>query len=138
MHGDAEIIKAHDKAVTLAVEELERRAMTRHKIDGKSYKEETGNLIVAKFRHETNRGAGPHLHTHAVAINATRRADGVFWALVNDELIKILSFMGRVYRSILARELEAIGYKLRHENDAFELAHITQTDRGHVYKNTAN
>ncbi|HIC2006324.1 TPA: MobF family relaxase [Citrobacter freundii] len=126
VHGDSEIIKAHDKAVTLAVEELERRAMTRYKIDGRSYKEETGNLIVAKFRHETNREQEPHLHTHAVAINATRRADGVFRALVNDELIKNSKFYGALYRSILARELEALGYKLRHENDAFELAHITR------------
>lgn len=126
VHGDSKIIRAHDKAVAAAVDELEKRAATRFKVDGKSYHEKTGNLIVAKFRHETNREAEPHLHTHAVAINATRRSDGNFRALVNDELVKNPKFYGTLYRSVLAQELEALGYKLRHETDSFELAHINR------------
>ncbi|WP_313397426.1 MobF family relaxase [Acinetobacter variabilis] len=126
VHGDAGIIRAHDKAVAAAVEELEKRAATRFKVNGQSYHENTGNLIVAKFRHETNREAEPHLHTHAVAINATRRSDGKFRALVNDELVKNPKFYGSLYRSVLAQELEALGYKLRHETDSFELAHINR------------
>ncbi|KAB1469120.1 conjugative relaxase [Cronobacter sakazakii] len=126
VHGDPEIIAAHDKAVSHAVSELEKRAVTRQKIDGKTYKEDTGNLIVAKFRHETNREQEPHLHTHALAINATLRSDGVFRALVNDELVKNAKFYGALYRTVLAAELEKLGYLLRHENDSFELAHITR------------
>lgn len=126
VHGDADIIRAHDKAVAAAVEELESRAATRFKLNGQSYHEKTGNLIVAKFRHETNRETEPHLHTHAIAINATRRSDGRFRALVNDELVKNPKFYGSLYRSVLALELEALGYKLRHETDSFELAHINR------------
>lgn len=124
--GDAGIIKAHDLAVTAAVAELEKRTQAREKINGKSYTQITGNLIVAKFRHETNREQEPHLHTHAVAINATRRADGAWRALVNDELIKNPKLYGTIYKTILAAELEKQGYKLRFEKDSFELAHISR------------
>lgn len=124
--GNNDIIAAHDIAVTAAVNELEKRAQTRKKINGKSYSEKTGNLIVAKFRHETNREQEPHLHTHAIAINATQRDDGAWRALVNDELIKNTKFYGTLYKTVLAQELEKLGHQLRYEEDSFELAHITR------------
>ncbi|ECO4312772.1 conjugative relaxase [Salmonella enterica] len=124
--GDSRIIQAHDRAVEAAVKELEKRAKTRQKVNGKSYIENTSNLIVAKFRHETNREKEPHLHTHAVALNATQRSDGQWRALVNDELIKNPIYYDMVYKSELAKELEGIGYNLRLEKSSFELAHISR------------
>ncbi|WP_084386263.1 relaxase domain-containing protein [Castellaniella caeni] len=43
--------------------------------------EHTGNLIIAKFRHETARptedaAPDPRLHVHALLTNLTQRADG--------------------------------------------------------------
>lgn len=124
--GDSNIILAHDRAVAAAVTELEKRAQTRQKINGKNYVEKTGNLIVAKFRHETNREKEPHLHTHAVALNATKRADGEWRALVNDELIKNPIYYDMIYKSALAKELEDLGYALKLEKNSFELAHISR------------
>lgn len=123
---DQSIIAAHDKAVSAAVKELEQRVKARQKIDGKSHTQNTANLIIAKFRHETNREKEPHLHTHAVAINATRRDDGKWCALVNDELIKNPKYYDLLYKSVLAKELESCGYKLSHTKDSFELAHISR------------
>ena len=114
--GDSQIIAAHDRAVAAAVKELEKRAKTRQKMNGKSYVQSTGNLIVAKFRHETNREKEPHLHTHAVALNATQRADGEWRALVNDELVKNPIYYDMVYKSAFAKELEDLGYNLRLDN----------------------
>ncbi|EBZ8659949.1 TPA: conjugative relaxase [Escherichia coli] len=124
--GDSQIIAAHDRAVAAAVKELEKRAKTRQKMNGKSYVQSTGNLIVAKFRHETNREKEPHLHTHAVALNATQRADGEWRALVNDELVKNPIYYDMVYKSAFAKELEDLGYNLRLEKHGFELAHISR------------
>lgn len=123
--GDAEIITAHDRAVTRALEHAEERAQARKKVGGRSQVETTGNLVVAKFRHETSREQDPQLHTHAVVMNLTQRADGQWRALKNDEIVKMNKYLGAVYRAELANELQRLGYNLRHERDGmFELAHV--------------
>lgn len=123
--GDARIIQAHDKAVAKALEVAEGLAQARQKVQGKTRVEDTGNIIVGKFRHETNREQEPQLHTHAVIMNLTQREDGQWRALKNDKLIKSTRYLGSVYNSELAAELQKAGYNLRFERDGnFELAHI--------------
>lgn len=125
--GDGEVVKAHDRAVARAVEAAEARAQARHKVRGHSMVQNTGNLVVAKFRHETSREKDPQLHTHAVVMNVTQRADGQWRALKNDDIVKATKYLGAVYRAELARELQQLGYQLRHERDGmFELAHISR------------
>lgn len=127
VHGDVEIIKAHDRAVAAALEQAEKRAQAREKSKGVSRVEDTGNLVIAKFRHETSREKDPQLHTHAVVLNLTRRKDGKWRALTNDQIIKSSKYLGAVYRSELAHELSKLGYQLRHERDGFfELSHISR------------
>lgn len=128
VHGDAGIVAAHDRAVARALEHAEERAQARQKTAGKTRIETTGNLIMAKFRHETSREQDPQLHTHAVVMNLTRRADGQWRALKNDEIVKTTRYLGAVYNAELAAELQKLGYQLRHERDGnFELAHISRT-----------
>jgi conjugative relaxase-like TrwC/TraI family protein len=123
--GDARVVEAHDRAVSAAVAAAEERALARHKVAGKARVERSGNLIVAKFRHETSRERDPQLHTHAVVMNLTRRSDGEWRALKNDEIIKSVRTLGAVYRAELASELQKQGFALRRERDGtFELAHI--------------
>jgi hypothetical protein len=87
--------------------------------------EDTGNLVVAKFRHETSRERDPQLHTHALVLNLTRRSDGAWRALRNDEIVKATKYLGAVYRAELAAELQTLGYALRHGREGtFELAHL--------------
>ena len=124
---DSNIITAHDKAVKHALSEAEKLAEARKKINGKSQVEKTKNLIIAKFRHETSRERDPQLHTHAVIMNLTHRSDAKWVALRNDEIIKMTRYLGAVYRSELALELQKMGYSLRDEGKGFfELAHIDQ------------
>ncbi|WP_159307431.1 MobF family relaxase, partial [Klebsiella pneumoniae] len=61
--GDKRLIDAHNRAVTEAVRQLETLAATRVMTDGKSETVLTGNLIVAKFNHDTNRNQEPQIHT---------------------------------------------------------------------------
>ena len=51
-------------------------AATRVREGGKVDRHQTGNLVVASFRHDTSRAQDPQLHTHNVIMNATRDADG--------------------------------------------------------------
>lgn len=125
--GDARVIEAHDRAVSAAVAAAEDRALARRKVDGKARVERSGNLIVGKFRHETSRERDPQLHTHAIVMNLTRRSDGAWRALKNDEILKSLRHLGTVYRAALAAELQEQGFELRRERDGtFELAHISR------------
>ncbi|MGL4964731.1 MAG: MobF family relaxase [Inquilinus sp.] len=125
--GDERIISAHDLAVARALEHAEERAQARAKLAGRSQTEVTGNLAIAKWRHETSREQDPQLHTHAVVMNFTRRSDGQWRALKNDEIVKSTKYLGAVYRTELAAELQKIGYELRHDpGGTFELAHISR------------
>lgn len=123
--GDQRLIKAHEEAVAATIAHAETMAQARVKTSGKAGVVDTGNLVVAKFRHETSREQDPQLHTHAVVMNLTRRHDGQWRALRNDKIIKSVSYLGAHYRAELATRLTKLGFELRHGRDGtFELAHI--------------
>lgn len=125
--GDVDLIKAHDEAVRRTLEKIEALAQAKTKTKGQTTVETTGNLIIAKFRHETTREKEPLLHTHAVALNLTQRADGKWRALKNDDIVAAVKVMGAGYRAELADILQKQGRALRFGRDGtFELAHITR------------
>lgn len=130
--GDEKLIECHDHAVEIALLAAERYAQARHKVKGASRTINTGNLIIARFRHETSRAKDPQLHTHCIVMNLTRRPDGEWRTLKNDEIVKHVLFLGQVYRNALAQELTKKGYKLRYDAEGrlpkegfFELDHFT-------------
>jgi len=126
--GDSRLVEAHDRAVTRAIAVTEERAQARKKVRSQSHVENTRNLVVAKFRHETSRERDPQLHTHALVLNLTRRGDGAWRALRNDEIVKATKYLGAVYRAELAAEVQKLGYSLRHEREGmFELVHMTRS-----------
>lgn len=129
---DSSVIEAHDQAVTKALEFLEQELLrARQTANGITTSERTGNAAIAKFRHETARpteGAysDPQLHTHALLMNITRRADGTWTAISNDEIYRLKSMTEAVYHAELATGLEKAGHQLRYERKSFELAHISR------------
>lgn len=127
VYGDAKIIAAHDAAVKATLMEAETLAKARRTEKKQVHIEETGNIVAATFRHETNREQEPHLHTHAVLMNMTRREDGEWRALMNDSIVKNIEYLSNIYNRNLARELENQGFQIRYgENGAFDLAHISR------------
>ena len=76
-------LTAHRNAVSRALVELEHYALSRRR--GGSEWVVTGNVVAARFDHiaarpasgvEDGYGPDPHLHTHVVIANMTRRPDG--------------------------------------------------------------
>lgn len=130
--GDERLIQANDDAVATAVAYVEHHlAMGRRKENGKSRVEHTGNLIIAKFRHETARptedaAPDPHLHIHALLMNLTQRADGQWVALSNEQIFQLLRVTDSIYQATLERNVRALGYAVRHEKSHIELAHISR------------
>lgn len=125
--GDRRLIDAHNQAVKETLDEIEKNADTRIKKNGQSSIENTGKLAIATFRHDTNRNNEPHLHTHSILINFTKRQDGQFRALHNDRIIKNIKEYTAMYQSNMAKRAKDLGYSIKHNsNGTFDLAHITK------------
>lgn len=126
--GDARIKEAHDKAVTEALKYVEQHyAQARQTQNGTTEKVDTGNLVIAKFQHDTSRELDPQLHTHAVVMNMTQRPDGQWRALSNEELFNNKMLIGQIYRNELAANLKELGYSIQSDNKGlFEIRGIDQ------------
>src|SRR5271166_3065463 len=118
--GDAGLTDAHRRAVSRALTELEHYALSRQK--GGSEWVLTQNIVAARFDHIAARpakgaddgyGPDPHLHTHVVIANMTRRPDGAWRGLDPVEIYRSQSFASAVYRSELAREVRSLGYDIK-------------------------
>ncbi len=140
IHGTRDVREAHEAAVKKALGYIERElAQTRQTEGGKTEAVKTGNLTVAMFRHNTSRELDPQTHTHAVIMNATRREDGQWRSLTNDEIYNAQRVIGAIYTSELADRLQAVGYDIRRtdEKGNFEIAGITREQIEHFSQRRA-
>jgi conjugative relaxase-like TrwC/TraI family protein len=131
---DRRVIGAHNLAVTEALRYLEATtAQARIKQGGKSTIETTGKWIIARFNHDTSRELDPQLHTHAVVINATQRADGEWRAVSSKEMFRAKMAGGAIYRAELARALQHLGYEVEvgHRDGRFEVKGFTREQLRH-------
>lgn len=126
--GDRRLIVAHDKAVTAALAYTERHAAaTRIREDNHIRREQTNNLTIASFRHDTSRAQDPQLHTHNVIMNATCDADGHWRSLEPRALYQMQKSIGAVYRQELAAEVRALGYEIEAGKDSlFEIKGVPE------------
>ncbi len=72
IHGDKAIIAA-EKAFAAAVRGSGKAGSGPHDPRRETITQNTGNLVVASFRHETSRALDPELHTHACHEHDTAR-----------------------------------------------------------------
>lgn len=126
--GDHRLIKAHERAVDFALSVCQERYST-SRLGGKFNRQEeaTGNLIVAKFHHDTSRAKDPQLHTHCVTMNAVLRSDGHWRSLHNDGIFNNSKLLGLIYQNELARSVREIGYNIELKpNGTFEISGYTE------------
>jgi conjugative relaxase-like TrwC/TraI family protein len=132
---DHRLIEAHGKAVSRALVELEQYALSRRR--GGTEWVVTGNVVAARFDHiaarpasgvENGYGPDPHLHTHVVIANMTRRPDGEWRGLDPIEIYRAQAFATAVYRSELARQVQQLGYEIKigGRDGRWELASYTR------------
>ena len=136
--GDDEAVAAaHDKAVKRTLAWLEETTIQTRMKDP-----ETGRLshvggqkmVAATFRHDTSRNLDPQLHTHAVIANMVLGEDGgtprsgKWRTMANESLYRRQKLIGMVYRSELAQELQALGYRVEktHADGRFEIAGVSR------------
>lgn len=126
--SDRRLIAAHDRAVKVALDYIERHgAATRARTGGEIRTVETGNLAIATFRHNTSRAQDPQLHTHSVILNATQDKAGVWRSVESLSFFRIYKDAGSVYRQALAGEARQLGYGIvEGKGGTFELAGVPE------------
>jgi conjugative relaxase-like TrwC/TraI family protein len=118
--SDPRLITAHREAVERALIELEKFAQARiHR--GQEWVT-TASVFAARFDHIAARpsenaasygfGPDPHLHTHVVVMNMTRRPDGAWRGLDPVEIYRSQAFATAVYRAELAGQVQKLGYAI--------------------------
>lgn len=140
VYGKRDVREAHEAAVKKALSHIETElARTRQTVDGKTDAVQTGNVTVAMFRHNTSRDLDPQTHTHAVIMNATKREDGQWRSLTNEEIYNAQRVIGAIYTSELADRIQALGYDIRRtdEKGNFEIVGITREQIEHFSQRRA-
>src|SRR5215216_495555 len=114
--GDERIVQAHDRSVDVALNELEKYVQAR--IGGNNPAQTTGKIVAAKFQHDSARPdrntgyAAPQLHTHTVIFNVTETDDGRIKPIQPLELYRSQRYATEIYRAVLAKELQKLGYQI--------------------------
>jgi len=126
--NDERIVEAHNRAVSLALSELERFAATRVRVRRAYADRHTGNVVCAVFQHHTSRALDPHLHSHCIVLNATHDAvEGRWKALQNFDMLRAQKYVENVYYHELSRDLRRFGYDLvNHPRGDFEIRGISK------------
>lgn len=123
------LVSAHNQAVNKTLDHIESRyAASRVQKNGKRKNEKTGNLLFAKFQHDTSRELDPTLHTHGLIMNFTQCKDGKFRSLEAGKMLKDNRKNGLFYRSELAEILKKEGFELVITNEEKAFYELKEVD----------
>lgn len=123
---DKRFYDAHLNAVRETINFIERDCAQAKVFKNKQVTfENTKNLVVALVRHTASRELDPHLHHHALVMNATQRQDGTWRALAsskvktNGEVSGFFErvhnnqiYYGLIYQSALANKVVQMGCEI--------------------------
>ncbi|WP_153116902.1 MobF family relaxase [Rhodocyclus tenuis] len=113
----AAIERAQEAAAIAALKFLEERAFTSRDRQNPS---PITSVLAARYQHGTSREKEPQLHTHCPVANMGLRADGSVCAIDFDARWKMAA--GALYRSVLAAEMQKLGFATERDGDSFRLA----------------
>ncbi|MEM3484364.1 MAG: MobF family relaxase [Candidatus Methanomethyliaceae archaeon] len=122
--NDSRILEAHERAVKVANEYLEKNLVfTRQGRGGREHVQARG-VAIANFTHLTSRELDPQLHTHSVLLNSViRSSDGKVTALEPKVIFQYQKTLDQIYKNELARSLQDLGYRveMKDRNGNFEI-----------------
>ena len=95
------LVEAHESAVDAALGYLEREACRVRRGHGGVRQEIGEGFVAAAYRHRMSRAEDPQLHTHVVAANMARGADGRWTALDATPIYQHAKAAGYLYQAHL-------------------------------------
>ena len=136
--GDRRLIDAHDRAVDKALSWIEANyAVTRIRRDNKIHHVPTGNLAAAVYRHDISRAGQPHLHSHAVVMNATQDQEGKWRSVDGRSLWQEAATKGAglIYQQELARDTVELGHGvIPRSHGTFDIDSVPEKVTAHYSK----
>jgi conjugative relaxase-like TrwC/TraI family protein len=120
------LVDCHERAVRAALGWLEAEAVFVRRGQGGRRFEHGAGLVAAAYRHRMSRALDPQLHTHVVAANLARGADGRFTAVHHPSLYRAAKTAGYLYQAQLRAEIgDQLGLEWGEvRNGAAELADV--------------
>lgn len=131
--GDHRIQLALEGAFADTIEQIEKDALTRVRIDGQDIDRPTGNLLCAQFTHKHSRPTerdgrvlpDPHLHCHGVVFNTTfDPVEGRWKAAQLGDIKRDANYFQACLNNRLIRRLQKLGYQILQTKDGWEIAGI--------------
>ena len=127
---DNRILDAFQDSVDATMQDMEADMQTRVRVKGQYDDRETGNMVWARFTHQTARPTkeappDPHLHAHCYTFNMTfdkeedRFKAGQFVTLKKDGM-----YYQALFHKRLADKLQRMGYTIRKTKSAFEVDEV--------------
>jgi conjugative transfer relaxase protein TraI len=126
-YGDTRLLLAHNNAVKVALDALEKDTAQVRIRDSDSKEmmfENTNNLLIGMVTHKTSRKDDPQLHTHCLVANGSFDQEGKLRALASlanqkegvingfsERIYNNRIYYGMVYQSELAKAAVKMGYK---------------------------
>lgn len=119
---DTRIIEALGRASDRAMAAIEANVTVRRRQDGEMHHVNPGNLVYARFEHDTSRENDPNWHRHYVIANAAFDRETGQWRSIEMGSVMRLKRMGdEIFKNELAKELKAIGYQVDWTKDGPEI-----------------
>ena len=122
--GDKRFLNAHIEAVIETLKIIEEDCAQAKVFKNKKISfENTKNLTIALVRHTASRSLDPHLHHHALVMNATERQDKTWRALASsmknkasqgffEQIYRNQIYYGLIYRNSLANKVLKLGCEI--------------------------
>jgi conjugative relaxase-like TrwC/TraI family protein len=131
LRGDEQILTAFQESVQETMQDIEREALTRVRIDGKQEDRTTSNLVWGEFIHRTTRPVNgeedPHLHAHCFVFNTTWDAsEHRFKAAQFRELKRNAPYFEALADARFAKRLRMLGYPIVREGRQWDIAGFEQ------------
>lgn len=129
---DTRLQEALGRSADRAMEAIEANVTVRRREGGEMHHVTPGNLIYARFEHETSRENDPNWHRHYVIANASFDRDTGKWrSLEMGSAMKLKRMGDAIFKNELAKELKSLGYEVDWTKDGPEIRGIT---RGQIEK----
>ncbi|HXS46256.1 MAG TPA: MobF family relaxase [Solirubrobacterales bacterium] len=101
----AEVSRAHDRSVGVALDYMQRHACWTRRGAGGSEFVQGNDYLAAVYVHRSSRNGDPQLHTHVLIANATRGPDGRWTRLYHPAIYDQAKTAGYIYEAQLRHEL---------------------------------
>lgn len=127
--GEERLLAAHEDAVQSTLDFMRRRLGYRARVGGKTSHVPAAEVLFAIFHRCSLESASPYLHTQVLLFNLCRRSDEAWTALGTGFITRGRAVLELVYRTELARYLDACSIPARWDTEAFDIVSIDENIR---------